>query len=220
MPARFVAGTGTDVGKTYVTAALLRALVGAGRAVDALKPVVSGFDETSPAGSDPLVLLEALGRTVTPEALNRISPWRYAAPLAPNQAAELEGRRIDADEVIAFCRAEIAARPNTLTFVESAGGIMSPLDDKLTMLDFAQALRAPVLLVGGSYLGTISHTLTAVEVIRAARLELSAVIVNESEQGPSLRDAVDEITYRLPDVAVAVLARNADGAALLPYLGI
>jgi dethiobiotin synthetase len=220
VPALFVAGTGTDVGKTYVTAALLRALIGAGRAVDALKPLVSGFDEAAPAGSDPAVLLAALGRPVTAEALDRISPWRYAAPLAPNQAAALEGRRIDAEAVIAICKAGIAAGGEALTFVESAGGIMSPLDDALTMLDLAQALPAPVLLVAGSYLGTISHTLTAVEVIRAAGLSLSAVIVNESEQGPSLRDAVDEIASRLPGVRVARLARGEAGEALLPYLGI
>ena len=53
MPALFVAGTGTDIGKTYVTAALLRALVGVGRAVDALKPVVSGFDEAALDGQRP-----------------------------------------------------------------------------------------------------------------------------------------------------------------------
>ncbi len=220
MPALFVAGTGTDVGKTYVTAALLRALVAAGRAVGALKPVVSGFDEAAPAGSDPAVLLEALGQAVTPEALDRISPWRYAAPLAPNQAAEREGRHVDAEAVIDFCRAGAAAGGEALTFIESAGGIMSPLDDETTMLDLAEALRAPVVLVAGSYLGTISHTLTAVEVIRAAGLALTAVIVNESEQGPGLQEAVDEIASRLPGVSVAKLARGEDGATLRTYLGI
>ncbi len=219
MPALFVAGTGTDVGKTYVTAALLRALAGAGRTVGALKPVVSGFDEAAPAGSDPAVLLGALGKTVTLEALDRVSPWRYAAPLAPNQAARLEGRQVDADAVIAFCREAIAAGGEALTFVESAGGIMSPLDDALTMLDFAQALSAPVLLVAGAYLGTISHTLTAVAVIRAAGLDLRAVVVNEDGPGPGLDQAADEIASRLTGVAVARLARDSDGAALLPYLG-
>jgi len=220
MPALFVAGTGTDVGKTYVTAALLRALVGAGRAVNALKPVVSGFDEAAPAGSDPAVLLQALGRPVTPEMLDRISPWRYAAPLAPNQAAALEGRSVDAEAVIAFCRSGIDAEANTLTFVESAGGIMSPLDDRLTMLDLARALDAPVLLVAGAYLGTISHTLTAVQVIRAAGLDLRAVIVNEDGPGPGLKQAANEIASRLPGVPVGSLARDADGAALAAYLGI
>jgi dethiobiotin synthetase len=217
MPALFVAGTGTDVGKTYVTAALLRALSGTGRA---LKPVVSGFDEAAPAGSDPALLLEAMGLAVTADALNRISPWRYAAPLAPNQAAKLEGLSLDAEAVIAFCRAGMTASREALTFIESAGGIMSPLNDALTMLDLAQALGASVLLVAGSYLGTISHTLTAAEVIRGAGLNLRAIVVNESEQGPSLQDAVNEIAYRLPGVPVAALARGEDGRALRSYLGI
>jgi dethiobiotin synthetase len=220
MAAVFVAGTGTDIGKTYVTAALLRALTSAGHAAAALKPVVSGFDEAATAGSDPAVLLEAIGEAVTPEALDRISPWRYAAPLAPNQAARLEGRKIDAEAVIAFCRAGIDTAGERLVFIESAGGIMSPLDDVLTMLDLAQALAVPVLLVAGAYLGTISHTLTAVEVIRAAGLRLRAVIVNENEPGPRLRQAAEEIANRLPGVAVATLGRGGDGAALLPYLGI
>jgi dethiobiotin synthetase len=220
MPALFVAGTGTDIGKTYVTAALLRALVAAGRATDALKPVVSGFDEAAPASSDPAVLLAALGQAVTAEALNRISPWRYAAPLAPNQAAALEGRRVDAEAVIAFCRAGIVAGGEALTFIESAGGIMSPLDDRLTMLDLALALEAPVLLVAGAYLGTISHTLTAAAVMRAAGLQLAAVVVNEDEPGPGLREAADEIAARLAGVTVATLARDADGASLAAYLGI
>jgi dethiobiotin synthetase len=220
MPALFVAGTGTDVGKTYVTSALLRALVGAGRAVDALKPVVSGFHEAAPVGSDPALLLLALGQMVTPAALDRISPWRYAAPLAPNQAARLEGRRIDAEAVIAFCRVGVAAAGDALTFVESAGGIMSPLDDHLTMLDLARALDAPVLLVAGAYLGTISHTLTAVEVIRASGLHLQSVIVNENGPGPGLGEAAGEIARRLGEVPVATLARDANGGALLAYLGI
>jgi dethiobiotin synthetase len=215
MPALFVAGTGTDIGKTYVTAALLRALVAAGRAVDALKPVVSGFDEAAPTGSDPAVLLEALSQPVTSEALDRIAPWRYRAPLAPNQAARLEGRSVDAEAVIGFCSSRIAAAGEGLVFVESAGGIMSPLDDTLTMLDLARALAAPVLLVAGSYLGTISHTLAAAEVIRAAGLEIAAVVVNESENAPSLSDAIDEIRSRLPGVTVSALTREGDGMNLI-----
>lgn len=218
MAALFVAGTGTDIGKTYVTAALLRALVAVGRTVDALKPVVSGFDEAAPAGSDPAVLLEALGRPLTRQTLDHIAPWRYRAPLAPNQAARLEGRAVDAEAVIGFCRSRITAAGDGLVFVESAGGIMSPLDDALTMLDFAEALAAPVLLVAGTYLGTISHILTATEVIRAAGLEIAAVVVNESEGAPSLRDAADEIRSRLPGLAIAELTRDGDGARLTDLL--
>ena len=66
MPAVFITGTGTDVGKTFVAAGLIRYFRGLGQPVNALKPLVSGFDPAAPSGSDPAVLLEALGREVKP----------------------------------------------------------------------------------------------------------------------------------------------------------
>ena len=159
------------------------------------------------------------GRAATQTALGRIAPWRYRAPLAPDQAARLEGRQVDGEAVIALCREQIRAHGQSLLFIESAGGIMSPLDDDRTMLDLARALAAPVLLVAGSYLGTISHTLTAAAIIRAVGLDLRAVIVNESVGGLDLGETQKALKARLPGVAVAAVPRGGDGAALLAYLG-
>jgi dethiobiotin synthetase len=200
MPTLFIAGTGTDVGKTYVTASLIRRLRGSGAAVDALKPVVSGFDPESPAGSDPAVLLEALGRAWSPDSLAEIAPWRFRAPLSPPLAAAREGVRLSGDIVIARCLQRAAQKPAGLwLLIESAGGIMSPLDDRLTMLDLAVTLGAPVLLVAGSYLGTISHTLTAAAVIEAAGLALVGVVVSESTaDAPPLKETVAALEGRLP----------------------
>ncbi|MGE5536655.1 MAG: ATP-dependent dethiobiotin synthetase BioD [Acidobacteriota bacterium] len=64
MPAIFVTSTGTDIGKTFVTSGLIRHLRHNGQSVDALKPVVSGYDSSVVETSDPAVLLEALGRPV------------------------------------------------------------------------------------------------------------------------------------------------------------
>ncbi len=108
MSAFFVTGSGTDVGKTFVTAGLVRALKAHGRAVDVLKPVVSGYNADNPAGSDPAVLLEALARPQTEENLAQISPWRFRAPLSPDMAAATEGRAIDMAAVTAFCREAVA----------------------------------------------------------------------------------------------------------------
>ena len=69
MPALIVTGVGTDIGKTYVTAAIIRALRDRDVAVDASKPVLSGFDYEQPANSDAGVLLEALGRPVTAQTV-------------------------------------------------------------------------------------------------------------------------------------------------------
>lgn len=180
MSGLFIAGAGTDVGKTFVAGQLIRALIARGVPVDALKPVVSGFDPADWALSDPGQLLAALGRPLNDGTLAAISPWRYAAPLSPDMAARLEGRAVDCAAVLDFCRDGIAARPGVLTLVEGAGGVASPVDENTTGLDLMVGIGAPVVLVGGSYLGAISHTLTAIEAVRARGLDLKAVVVSES----------------------------------------
>ena len=87
MSAYFVTSTGTDIGKTFVTAGLIRYLREAGQSVHALKPVVSGYDSSVVETSDPAVLLNALGRAVSADEIEHIAPWRFRAPLAPDIAA-------------------------------------------------------------------------------------------------------------------------------------
>jgi dethiobiotin synthetase len=212
VPAIFVTATGTDVGKTFVTAGLIRHFRASGRAVDALKPVASGFDPTTLATSDPGVLLGALGRPVTIEEIERIAPWRFAAPLSPDIAAAREGRVIEFDALLDFCRRAAATR--NLLLIEGIGGIMVPLDDKHTVLDWMKALRIPVLLVVGSYLGTISHTLTALHVLAQRNIDIAAVVVSESEvSGASLDETVDTIArfaQPLDVIGVPRMTQNAE----------
>jgi len=87
MSAIFITATGTDIGKTFVAAGLIRHWRAAGRTVEALKPVVTGFDPAAAAASDPGVLLTALGRPVTPAEIDSLAPWRFTAPLSPDMAA-------------------------------------------------------------------------------------------------------------------------------------
>ncbi len=182
MTALFVTATGTDVGKTFVTAGLIRELRRHDRAVRALKPVISGFDPNTVAASDTGVILDALGQLQSADAVAAISPWRFAAPLSPDMAGRRENRSIDFDELLHFCRDNIAAAQGTL-LIEGVGGIMVPLDDRHTVLDWMSALELPVLLVTGSYLGTISHTLTALDVLARRSLTVHSVIVSESAGG-------------------------------------
>jgi dethiobiotin synthetase len=190
MTALFVTATGTDIGKTFVTAGLIRHLHGAGRAVAAIKPVVSGFDPASWQESDPAVLLATLGRPVTLEEVETVSPWRFKAPLSPYMAARCEGRTIAFLEVVEFCRRAMAARRGVL-LIEGIGGVMVPFDDRHTVLDLMSMLRIPIVLVAGSYVGTISHILTALEVLARRNLDIAGVVVSESEaSAASLEDTV------------------------------
>jgi dethiobiotin synthetase len=201
----FIAGAHTDIGKTHVACALVRAARANGLTVEALKPVVSGFEPADWTGSDPGRLLSALGEAATPDALDRMSPWRFTAPLAPPMAARLEGRDLPLAPVADFCRARIAASTAGLMLVEGVGGLMSPICDDATGLELMQALGLPTVLVGGAYLGAISHTLTALEVLRARRLEVRAVVVSASADPDS------------PDFAQTV-AMVADFARGLPVI--
>ena len=183
MAAYFVTSTGTDIGKTFITAGLIRTFLGPNQAVDALKPVVSGYDSSVVETSDPAVLLKALGRPVSAEEIERIAPWRFRAPLSPDLAAAREGRTVDFDALIAFSRQAIASTNGTL-FIEGVGGIMVPLDAGRTVLDWMAALGIPLVLVVGGYLGTISHTLTAIDVLTQRGLGIAAIVVSESERSP------------------------------------
>ncbi len=189
MSALFVAGTGTDIGKTHVACALIRALKARGVAVNAFKPVVSGFDPGDPSASDPARLAQALG---DPAALPRISPRRYRAPLAPNLAARLEGDTLALEDLAADCRAALAG-DHKLMLVEGAGGVMSPLTDEATNLDLIAALDLPVLLIAGSYLGTISHVLTALVALRARGATIAAIVMSESLDAPDLVQTTDAL---------------------------
>ena len=219
MPGVFVTATGTDVGKTFVTAGLIRAARRAGRPVDALKPILSGYDPADAATSDAGVLLEALGRAPTPEAVAAIAPWRFAASLSPDMAAAAEGRTIDFEAIVAACHARLS--PDRLTFVEAVGGAMVPLDARHTILDLAAALALPVVLVSATALGAISHLLTARAVLRARGLSIRAIVLNESAGSTVPLVATRQTLASFCDESLLVVPRDPDEAAfdaLLAYL--
>jgi dethiobiotin synthetase len=180
--------------------------------VRALKPVISGFDTATAPASDSALLLDALGIPLCDEAIAAISPWRYAAPLSPNMAARAEGRAIDLDEVAAFCRQELSAGADATVLIEGVGGLMVPLDERRTVLDWIARLNVPILLIAGSYLGAISHTLTCVEVLRSRGLPLAAILVNESPAGIALQPTVETIAAFAGPSAVFALPRAAADA--------
>lgn len=207
----FVAGSHTEIGKTYVACALIRAARAQGTSVDALKPVLSGFEPEDWTGSDSGRLLAALGAAPTQAALEAISPFRYAAPLAPPMAARLEGKTLTLQDLAGVSHDWLARTKADLALVESAGGLMSPIAEDGTVLDLLETLALPSVLVGGSYLGSISHTLTALEVLRARKLPVAAVVISQdgSPEAPDFAQTV-ELVCRMAD-PTPVLAAGRDG---------
>jgi dethiobiotin synthetase len=209
--ARFVTATGTGIGKTLVTAALIHQLRSAGEPVEVRKPLLTGWPDPDGAPSDPELLLRAQALEPTLARIDAISPWRFAAPLSPDMAAAREGRALDVDALIAFTRAARDAAKGWL-LVEGVGGVAVPLDERHTVLDWIAGSGLPALLVAGSYLGTLSHTLTAAAALRAAGIELAGLVICESPESPvPLAETRATLVRFLGEIPTALVPRLAPG---------
>ncbi len=220
MNAIFVTATGTGIGKTYVTAGLIRHWRADDRDIDALKPVMTGFDPAKAEDSDAGVLLKALGRPLTAAEIHRICPWRYAAPLSPDAAARRENRPLPFDDLVAFSRRAITAATGTL-LIEGGGGVMVPRDDRHTVLDWMTALNVPLVVVTGTYLGTLSHTLTCLDVLERRKLAVKALVVNETPgSSVPLTDTMARLTCFAPSIPIVGLKHKPGPAAFQTIAGL
>jgi dethiobiotin synthetase len=145
-----------------------------------------------------------------PDAWPQISPRRYRAPLAPNLAAHLEGDTLAMADLVADCQTWLDTRDVDLALVEGAGGVMSPMTDDATNLDLMTALALPVMLVAGSYLGTASHLLTALEVARARDLTVAAIVISESLDAPDLGQTVEMLRTFERQTPIIAAPRDTD----------
>jgi dethiobiotin synthetase len=198
MTAYFITSTGTGVGKTFATCALLHAWRSQGIDARGYKPIISGWSDD--AGTDTAQMIVAGGNV---QKIDEVSPWRFAAPLSPHRAAALEGKSIDRLALLDWSREKI--NPTSITLIEGVGGVMVPLDDRHTVVDWMDALNLPIILVVGSYLGAISHTLTAIECLRVRGLNIAALVMSETadsavplaEAEAGLADFIADIPLRV-----------------------
>ncbi len=204
----FVTGAGTEIGKTLIACALAHQLVSRGETVRVLKPVISGFDADTPEDSDTGLLLTAAGIELSNVAIALASPWRFAEPIAPNMAARRAGVTMHLDRVVAHCRAALDG--DELLIIEGVGGVMAPITDEATGLDWMAALGLPAVLVGGSYLGAISHTLTAAAALMERAIPVAGVVISQSADQPvPLAETAAAVAALLPRIAVIEVPRIA-----------
>jgi dethiobiotin synthetase len=181
----FITGTGTGVGKTFVSAALARTLVAQGMRVGVYKPVLSGCltDLSSlvaapdiDSADDDVVLWKAADR---PGKLQDVSPQRFQAALAPNLAARAEGKKVDGQ----LLRTGLQAWQSTsdCILVEGAGGLFSPVTDNELNADLAFDLGFPVVIVAPNSLGVIHATLATLFAARSYRggLQVAGIVLND-----------------------------------------
>lgn len=191
----FVTGTDTGVGKTLVTAALLRRLREAGVAVAGMKPVAAGATDgpEGRANADAL-LLQAESSVRYPYAI--VNPWLFEPAIAPHIAAAEAGQSIDTDRIVAAY--ERLRADAEIVLAEGAGGFLVPLDAVRSFADLPGLLGMEVLLVVGLRLGCLNHALLTAEAILARGLAFSGWIGNAIDPEFARRDAnIATLTKRL-----------------------
>lgn len=173
-------GIGTDVGKTYCLVKILQRLFALLSPNDfhAIKPIISGWDGSP--NSDIELISKALQRP-----FNEICKFYLSKPLSPDIAAEIDGIKINFQEIVDFCKLH-----EKRLFIETAGGVFSPLTQTHTMADLHTALGGRTILMISNYLGCISHTISA---IRGSNFEYDMLIFNPYKNQEYAKEVANSI---------------------------
>ncbi|MBS1140889.1 MAG: Dethiobiotin synthase [Proteobacteria bacterium] len=170
--AYFLTGTDTEIGKTFITCALLRRAGLDGLKAVGLKPVAAGTD--AKGLNDDVEAIRAASNVELPR--ETINPYCFQPAIAPHIAAAKANVRIECGPIKAAC--DLAQQQADLVIVEGVGGFCVPLGIDLSAADLAVELGMPVILVVGMRLGCINHALLSAEAIANRGLKLAGWVAN------------------------------------------
>ena len=188
----FIAGTDTDVGKTFVTAGLTSLLLKEGIHVGVIKWAGTGGKNLGP---DIEYIIEKAGSaSLAPGSrLSVACPYSFSFPASPHLSAALEGKKIDPGHIME--ETERLEEQCDVVLIEGVGGLMVPLTKGLLLVDLVRESGCPVVLVSRSGLGTINHTLLSVEIMRQKGIALYGIVFNSAGYGGE-KDDTDERIVR------------------------
>ena len=215
----FITGTDTEVGKTLIAGAIARNLRHAGMKLEVMKPVATGCRHAR----EGLVSSDAEFLAACADSrrlLSEIAPLRYAAALAPNVAAQREGKAVDLEAIFhEYRRLEGAA---DMVIVEGIGGLLCPISEDFWVIHLAKLLALPVVIVARAGLGTINHTLLTLHAARSAGLKVAGVVINRYRLEPAAEKELKNPAqpYTRGDADLAIYTNPAQiaklgGAAIL-----
>ena len=172
----FIAGTDTDIGKTYISVGLLKLFNNQGLTTIGIKPVASGCEYKNGKlyNADAMLLQEASSRKLPYENIN---PITFEPAIAPHIAADYAEYQLSVDDIITKTNAALTYDAG-VHIVEGVGGWLVPLNNQETMADFVAALNLPVILVIGMRLGCLNHAILTYNAIRQNKINLLGWIAN------------------------------------------
>ena len=206
----FITATGTDVGKTYVSALLLKYLLKSGSNAGYYKPVLSGAIQNNgkiiPGDCD--FVLKFAGLNLPPQ--NYVS-YIYKEPLSTHLAAQIENNPVELSKIVSdFSNIK---KQFDYIIVEGAGGIVCPfrLDNQKIMLpDVIKALGLDIIIVASAALGTINSTFLTVEYAKNCGINVRGIVLNNyDDNNIMMRDNLKQIETLTGVKVIAVVGKNA-----------
>ena len=185
----FITGTGTDIGKTFVTALLVKRLKELGHETAYFKAAGSGNprdDRGELVPGDALYVKNISGIT---QPLDTMCPYIYERAVSPHLASKLEGYPVDLGTVTAQYQ-KLCTEYDTIV-CEGSGGIVCPIrfdEQKLLLEDIIKALDLPCLIVADAGLGTINSVVLTVGYMRAHGLDIKGIILNNFHDGDVMEE--------------------------------
>lgn len=216
----FITATGTDIGKTYISALIVKKMREVGYNCGYYKPVLSGVYELGGhlVESDPNYVVETANIPTTADEC--VSFW-WKEAVSPHLAAKRAGQKIDIDK-IKYDFAQINKKYDYL-LIEGAGGITCPLiaekDEKYLLKDLIWELGLSIIIVADAGLGTINSTLLTVEYARANGIEVEGIILNNYDSSNFMHwDNLEQVENLTGINVVATVAKNSNDIMLLEGL--
>ena len=210
MSVLFISGIDTDIGKTYATGMIAKALMQQDINVITQKLVQTGVSVNSASGKiniadDIVTHRQLMGVAMQPcDTDNTTCPFRYEKPASPHLAVKLANTVLD-PEIITKSTQQLQANYDVV-LLEGAGGLLVPITERLLTLDYITKQGYPVILVTSGRLGSINHTLLSLEAITSRGLKVHSVIYNHIHDSADNTDT--EIANSSIDYLKNYLAQN------------
>ena len=169
----FITGTGTDIGKTFVTSLLVKNL-GQKNKIIGIKPIAAGIEVDHSLNNDVTSLLKSSNSLLTAEDINF---YTFKKAVSPHIGAEEE--KVNVDFEFIKNKIDVLADQFDHILIEGVGGLMSPVDNSRTNLDLIKYLHVPVIIIVGLKLGCINEALLTLEALQSHNIQIKGWIANE-----------------------------------------
>jgi len=185
----FIAGTDTDVGKTYITAGLAVALRKMNVDVGVMKPFAAGSAQKKGYNSEDVEILSRAAKVTDPE--NLVNPQFFPIPASPYTAWKKLKTKPQVSTVLSSFKK--LSKLHDMLLVEGMGGIMTPILKNYYITNLIKEMKIPTVIVTRSKVGTVNHTIMTVKMCEKYKIPIKGIIINHFDKGYAVKDLTSDL---------------------------